>query len=127
MATLPQPPSFDAHLACLRVESFPLFMSALPEDPVNNIALGALQSLVHDGTPTVGACLPIHGSSCAHTDHKEAAQNFEEQGKKYFRGKQYSEALGFPQGAAAQPNDARWRGAPGPRAVVHAVVWEEAS
>jgi hypothetical protein len=49
MATLPQPPSFDAHHASF--ESLPLLMSALLEDPASNVALTALQNLVHDGTP----------------------------------------------------------------------------
>lgn len=49
MATHPEPPSFDEHLASL--ESHPLFMSSLPDDDVDNAALSALQSLVHDGTP----------------------------------------------------------------------------
>ena len=49
MATGPQPPSFDEHLASF--ESHPLFMSSLPDDTTDNAALSALQSLVHDGTP----------------------------------------------------------------------------
>src|SRR5712691_9070783 len=49
MATDPQPPSFNEQLASL--ESLPLFMSSLPDDPADNAALSALQSLVHDGTP----------------------------------------------------------------------------
>ena len=48
-ATLPQPPSFDDHLASM--DSLPLFMSSLPDDPTDNAALSALQSLIHDGTP----------------------------------------------------------------------------
>ena len=54
MAMLPQPPSFDKHLALL--ESHPLFMSSLPDDPTDNVALSALQSLAHDGTPD-GKCV----------------------------------------------------------------------
>jgi hypothetical protein len=53
MATGPQPPSFNDQLASL--ESLPLFMSSLPDDPADNPALSALQSLVHDGTPD-GLC-----------------------------------------------------------------------
>ena len=49
MVTGPQPPSFNEQLASL--ESLPLFMSSLPDDPADNAALSALQSLVHDGTP----------------------------------------------------------------------------
>jgi hypothetical protein len=70
MATRPQPPSFDEHLASL--ESHPLFMSSLPDDTGDNAALSALQSLVHDGTPD-GRSVPfrvprrwrshVHGST----------------------------------------------------------------
>ena len=55
MATGPQPPSFNEQLASF--ESLPLFMSSLPDDPADNAALSALQSLVHDGTPD-GLCMP---------------------------------------------------------------------
>jgi hypothetical protein len=106
MATLPQPPSFDAHLASL--ELLPLFMNALPEDPANGVALSVLQSLVHDGTVGVGAS-PMHRSGCAHTDHKEVAQNRTSKSRAmYFRGRQYSEAFGFyMQGVTAQATG-RW-------------------
>jgi hypothetical protein len=57
MATCPQPPSFDDHLASL--ESHPLFMSSLPDDAADNAALSALQSLVHDGTPN-GRSVSFH-------------------------------------------------------------------
>jgi hypothetical protein len=59
MATCPQPPSLDEHLASF--ESHPLFMSSLPNDTTDNAALSALQSLVHDGTPDgpfVPFCVP---------------------------------------------------------------------
>ncbi|KAH9175149.1 hypothetical protein EDB89DRAFT_1848006 [Lactarius sanguifluus] len=86
MATLPQPPSFDEHLASF--ESLPLFMSSLPDDSTDNVALSALQSLTHEGTPD------------------DIAQNFKEQGNEYFRGKRYREALGFyTQGVDAKPED----------------------
>jgi len=86
MATHPQPPSFDEHFA--ELESHPLFMSTLPDEPSNNPVLSALQDLVHDGTPD------------------EVAQNFKEQGNEYFRGKRYREALGFyTQGVDAKPDD----------------------
>jgi hypothetical protein len=49
MAMLPHPPSSDKHLALLA--SLPLFMSSLPGDPVDNIALRVQQSLAQDGTP----------------------------------------------------------------------------
>ncbi|KAI0299726.1 hypothetical protein B0F90DRAFT_1726835 [Multifurca ochricompacta] len=67
-------------------------MSSLPEEDTDNVALSALQSLVHDGTPD------------------EMAQNFKEQGNDYFKGKRYREALGFyTQGIEARPDDARLR------------------
>ncbi|KAH8986297.1 hypothetical protein EDB92DRAFT_1949214 [Lactarius akahatsu] len=90
MATLPQPPSFDERIASL--DSLPLFMNSLPEDPTDNVALSALQSLAHEGTPD------------------EIAQNFKEQGNEYFRGKRYREALGFyTQGVDAKPEDGKLR------------------
>jgi hypothetical protein len=49
MVTSPQPTSFNEQLASL--ESPPLFMNSLPDDPADNAAVSALQSLVHDGTP----------------------------------------------------------------------------
>jgi len=45
------PPSFHEHLASL--ELLPLFMSSLLDDPADNVAFGALQSPVRDGTPDV--------------------------------------------------------------------------
>ncbi|KAI0249200.1 hypothetical protein BJV78DRAFT_1129966 [Lactifluus subvellereus] len=90
MAMLPQPPSSNKHLASL--ESLPLFMSSLPDNPADNVALSALQSLAHDGTPD------------------ELAQNFKEQGNEYFRGKRYREALGFyTQGVEAKADDGQLR------------------
>jgi hypothetical protein len=56
----------------------------------------------------VGACPLIHYSGCTHTDHKEVAQNFKEQGNEYlyFKGKRYREALEFyTQGVEAKPDD----------------------
>jgi hypothetical protein len=59
---------------------------------------------------TVGACRPVHFSGRAHTDHKEAAQNFKEQDNEYFEGKRYWEALEFyTQGVEAKPDDGRLR------------------
>jgi hypothetical protein len=70
MGTLPQPPSFDEHLTSL--ESVPLFMSSLPDDPADNVALSALQSLVHDGTPdgTVRVLLSIAQAVLTNTHTK---------------------------------------------------------
>ncbi|KAH9991648.1 40S ribosomal protein S7 [Russula compacta] len=86
----PPPPSYEEHYASL--ETLPLFMSSLPDDPSDNPALSALQDLAHDGTPD------------------EIAQNFKEQGNEYFRGKRYREALGFyAQGVDAKPDDAQLR------------------
>lgn len=115
MATGPQPPSVNEQLASL--ESVPLFMSSLPDDPADNPALNALQSLVHDGTPD-GLCTCPFPSyrvwlllALTHDFReykKEVAQNFKEQGNEYFRGKRYREALGFyTQGVDAKPDDAR--------------------
>jgi hypothetical protein len=59
---------------------------------------------------TVGACPPINCSSRAHTDHKEVAQNFKDQGNEYFRDKWYRESLGFyTQDVEAKPDDFRLR------------------
>ncbi|KAN0140231.1 hypothetical protein V8E53_002127 [Lactarius tabidus] len=92
MATLPQPPSFDEHLSSL--DSLPLFMNSLPDEPTDNAALSALQSLIHEGTPD------------------EIAENFKEQGNEYFRGKRYREALGFyNQGVDAKPENGQLRAA----------------
>ncbi|KAI0288271.1 hypothetical protein BC826DRAFT_1039620 [Russula brevipes] len=86
----PQPPSFDEHLASSK--SFPLFMSSLPDEPTDNSALSAPESLVHEGTPD------------------EIAQNFKKRGNKHFKQKRYREALGFyTQGVDSKPNDARLR------------------
>jgi tetratricopeptide (TPR) repeat protein len=52
----------------------------------------------------------MYCSDCAHTDRKEVAQNFKEQGNEYFKGKRYREALGFyTQGVEAKPDDGRLR------------------
>ncbi|KAL1944214.1 hypothetical protein VTO73DRAFT_3399 [Trametes versicolor] len=83
---LPQPLSADEKLAAF--DAVPLFMKNLPEDPADDVALAALQSLAHEGTPD------------------EIAQNFKEQGNEYYKGKRYREALGFyTQGVDAHPTD----------------------
>ncbi|KAI0052603.1 40S ribosomal protein S7 [Auriscalpium vulgare] len=83
---LPQPVPAEDRLADL--DSVPLFMQSLPEDEGDNVALSALQSLAHDGTPD------------------EIAQNFKEQGNDYFKGRRHREALGFyTQGVDAKPTD----------------------
>ncbi|KAF8916784.1 hypothetical protein CPB85DRAFT_1431759 [Mucidula mucida] len=70
-------------------DSVPLFMKSLPTDDTEDIALSALQSLAHEGTPD------------------EVAENFKDQGNVYFRGKRYREALNFyTQGVDAKPTDA---------------------
>jgi len=69
MATHPQPPSFDEHLA--ELESHPLFMSTLPDDPSNNPVLGALQDLVHDGTPDGWCVLHLSRMRHSHTNVRE--------------------------------------------------------
>ncbi|RPD67088.1 40S ribosomal protein S7 [Lentinus tigrinus ALCF2SS1-7] len=83
---LPQPIPLDEKLAAF--DNVPLFMKSLPEDSSEDVALSALQALVHEGTPD------------------ENAQNFKEQGNEYFKGKRYREALGFySQGVDAKPED----------------------
>ncbi|KAI0069212.1 TPR-like protein [Artomyces pyxidatus] len=69
-------------------------MKSLPDEEDDNVALSALQSLVHEGTPD------------------EIAQNFKEQGNDYFKGRRYREALGFyTQGVDAKPTDPALQGA----------------
>ncbi|KAI0253081.1 hypothetical protein BJV78DRAFT_1196515 [Lactifluus subvellereus] len=76
MTTLPYPLSFDEHLASL--ESRLLFMSSLPDDPADNVALRVLQSLMHDSTlggRCVSSCmlgrLRSHGFGTAKRGHAE--------------------------------------------------------
>ncbi|KAI6165001.1 hypothetical protein EDD17DRAFT_1884906 [Pisolithus thermaeus] len=77
---------FDEKMAA--VENLPLFMKSLPADSSDDIAVQALQSLAHEGTPD------------------EIAQNFKEQGNEYFKGKRYREAMGFyTQGIDAKPTN----------------------
>ncbi|KAI6047048.1 hypothetical protein EDC04DRAFT_579844 [Pisolithus marmoratus] len=77
---------FDEKMAA--VENLPLFMKSLPTDSTDDVAVQALQSLAHEGTPD------------------EIAQNFKEQGNDYFKGKRYREAIGFyTQGINAKPTD----------------------
>ncbi|KAI0832494.1 hypothetical protein BC628DRAFT_1346926 [Trametes gibbosa] len=83
---LPQPVPVEEKLAAF--DSVPLFMQRLPDDAGDDVAISALQSLAHEGTPD------------------EIAQNFKEQGNDYFQGKRYREALGFyAQGIDACPTD----------------------
>jgi len=49
----PEKPSREAE-ALASFDSVPLFMKSLPEDSSQDIALAALQSLVHEGTPNGG-------------------------------------------------------------------------
>jgi hypothetical protein len=46
---LPQPAPVDGKLR--EFDSVPLFMRSLPEDASDDIAISALQSLAHEGTP----------------------------------------------------------------------------
>ena len=52
-ATFPEPPqnekSPEEKLA--ELESLPLFMKSLPEDPSDDPVIGALQNLAYEGTP----------------------------------------------------------------------------
>jgi hypothetical protein len=49
---LPQPASIDDKLSAF--DSVPLFMKSLPADDSDDLMIGALQSLVYDGTPDGG-------------------------------------------------------------------------
>ncbi|KAF8138160.1 40S ribosomal protein S7 [Boletus edulis] len=84
----PQPAHVDFEETLASLESLPLFMKSLLSDNSDDVAIQALQSLAHDGTPD------------------EIAQSFKDQGNDYFKGKRYREALGFyTQGLDAQPTD----------------------
>lgn len=48
----PQPADFDEKLK--EFDSVPLFMRSLPEGDVDDTAISALQSLIHEGTPDGG-------------------------------------------------------------------------
>jgi hypothetical protein len=55
MTSLPQPANYDATSKLKEMDSVPLFMKSLPDDPDQpNDALEALQALVHEGTPDGG-------------------------------------------------------------------------
>ncbi|KAJ7056679.1 hypothetical protein C8F01DRAFT_992658 [Mycena amicta] len=70
------------------LDSVPLFMKSLPEEPADDPMIAALQSIAYEGTPD------------------EIALNFKEQGNEYFKGKRYREAMGFyTQGIEAKPAD----------------------
>jgi hypothetical protein len=82
-------PPFNEHPA--PSESLPLFMSSPSDEPTENPALSALQSLVLDGAPD-DRFVPFRvprkrGSTRIHEE--EVAQNFKEQGNEIFRGKRY--------------------------------------
>ncbi|KAH9947251.1 40S ribosomal protein S7 [Amylocystis lapponica] len=89
MATLgPQPQRIDVEEKLASFDSVPLFMKSLPTESTDDPVVGALQSLVFDGTPD------------------EIAQNFKEQGNDYFRGKRYREAVQFyTQAVDAKPTE----------------------
>jgi len=87
-------------------DEVPLFMKTLPGDETENIALSALQDLVHEGTEDGGSSLPILIMMISHSSGTEVALNFKEQANEYFKGKRYREALGFyKQGTDAKPKD----------------------
>ena len=55
MTSLPQPANYDATSKLKEMDSVPLFMKSLPDDPDQpNDAVEALQALVHEGTPDGG-------------------------------------------------------------------------
>ena len=53
----PQPAQVDFEETLASLESLPLFMRALPSEDSGDVALQALQSLAHDGTPD-GVLMP---------------------------------------------------------------------
>lgn len=58
-AMFPQPlQRKSAEETLAELESLPLFMKSLPEDPSDDPIISALQSLAHEGTPD-GGHLPI--------------------------------------------------------------------
>lgn len=58
----PQPAQVDFEETLASLESLPLFMKSLPSEDSDDIALQALQSLAHDGTPD-GASTPYFCSA----------------------------------------------------------------
>lgn len=44
----------DTNAVLADFDNVPLFMKSLPEEDSDNVALSALQSLVHEGTPDGG-------------------------------------------------------------------------
>lgn len=52
-ATFPQPPQngMTPEEKLAELESLPLFMKSLPEDPSDDPIISALQNLAHEGTP----------------------------------------------------------------------------
>lgn len=109
-ATFPLPPknekSVEEKLA--ELESLPLFMKDLPDDPSDDPVISALQSLAHEGTPDGGH---ISATTSSLVDwvlsrFAEIALNFKEQGNTYFKGKRWREAAGFyTQGIDVKPTD----------------------
>jgi len=108
MATLPQPIKIDVQSKINELDSVPLFMKSLPDDPSNQgEALDALQALVYDGTPdgeqSTGTFPP---PSDIRSAKPEVAANFKTQGNEYIKAKRYREAMGFySQALDAKPTD----------------------
>lgn len=101
--SLPEERSYEQKLQ--EFDSVPLFMRSLPDEGVDDTAITALQSLVHEGTPD-GGWIESSTIILATLSFAEIAQNFKEQGNDYFKGKRYREALGFySQGIDATPTD----------------------
>jgi len=50
-ASFPEPKPVSAEEKLREMDSVPLFMRSLPEDGADNVAINALQSLAHEGTP----------------------------------------------------------------------------
>lgn len=51
---VPQPQPASIHDTLAAFDSVPLFMKSLPADDKDDSMIGALQSLVYDGTPDGG-------------------------------------------------------------------------
>ncbi|KAF7317097.1 hypothetical protein HMN09_00444400 [Mycena chlorophos] len=82
--------TFEETMADL--DTVPLFMKSLPDEPADDPMIAALQSIAYEGTPD------------------EIALNFKDQGNEYFKGKRHREALGFyTQGIDAKPTDVALR------------------
>ncbi|CAG8718335.1 7626_t:CDS:2, partial [Acaulospora colombiana] len=95
MAAQPQPARYDIAAKLKEMDTVPLFMKSLPNDPnENSDALEALQALY------------ISFLLTSRSTKEEIASNFKEQGNDCFKQKRYRDALGFyNQALEAKPTD----------------------